>query len=68
MLVGFVLTFLCVFLIYWPTKSKNLNYWSKGARSLYNALQRPVFVTGLALVLIPLLAGRFSALRSILGH
>ena len=65
---GFLLTFFCVFLVYWPQKAQDAAYWPLWFQSLFNAIERPLFVTGVSLVLIPLLSGRFTLISSFLGH
>lgn len=66
--VGFGITFACVFVPYPYQREMNPDYWSKGAKSTYNMLARGMFVFGLFLVLIPLLAGRLTMLREFLGN
>ena len=63
-LVGFSITFVIVYVVY---DINNGHKWSKGANVFYLIFNRGIFVTGLALVLIPLMVGRLSMLGSFLS-
>ena len=66
-LVGFGITFLCVFVDY--SYQKNLTTgWTLTERSIYNMLVRGGFVWGICMVLIPILAGRLTMLAQFLGN
>lgn len=56
LLVGFGCTFFGVFGNYDFNKSQG-QAWSRTGKAFYSALDRPVFIGGLALVLIPMFVG-----------
>ena len=68
---GFLITTVFVFIQHWAYKEwpYNLNPWSGAANAYFNGFSRQIFVTGLALILCPVFAGKGSLLRYLLaGH
>ena len=63
-LLGFAITFVLVYVVY---DINNGNTWSRSSNTFYLIFNRGLFVTGLALVLIPLMVGRLSMLASFLS-
>ena len=66
LLVGFGLTFLCVYVDYSYQRDLATG-WSLTSRCIYNMLVRGLFVWGLCMVLIPMLVGRLTLISDVLG-
>lgn len=67
LITGFVFTAFVVF-IYQAASDKSWGAWGIVPSMLYNALSRPLFVTGMLLALLPTLSGQLGWLRGALSH
>lgn len=59
---GFAVCFVITFVGFDVNRVQG-NAWSRAGKGIYNTFARGVFVIGLALALVPLLAGRFPLLK-----